>query len=245
MIDLILLAAGSGKRMQSTSNKQFLKINNIPILVHSLEKFYNHKKIDRIFIAIKREEENVVKSLLNEHGFRGVYLVYGGCERQDSVYNCLDYINSLDTDSYTSVTERSYTKKHLVLIHDGARPLISDIHIDKCIDETLIHRATCLAVPAKDTVKVSDKDLNIIDTPDRTNLWLAQTPQTFDFELLTEAYKSAYEKHLSLTDDASIVEAYAQKVKLVMGSYDNIKITTPEDIGYAEYIASKNENMGR
>lgn len=253
MIDLILLAAGSGKRMKSSTNKQFLKIDDKPILIHSLEKFYNHKNIDRIILAVKADEEKYVRCLLDKYGFEGIYLVYGGKERQDSIFNCLNYIKYLGhnlTHNRSSIKSQIMSSDkepalginediHIVLVHDGARPFISESTIDTCIKETLVHKATCLAVPAKDTIKLADKDLNIVDTPDRKYLWCAQTPQTFDFDLLLRAYENAYTNKLSVTDDASIVEAYCHPVKIIKGNYDNIKITTPEDIGYADYIAQK------
>jgi len=230
MIDLIIVAAGSGKRMNSTSNKQFIELDSIPIIAHTLKRFYNKHSIDRITIAIRPEDEADMKNILGEYGYKNIHLVYGGKERQDSIYNCLTYISSL---------EKYDDKDHLVLVHDGARPFVDDDTIRTCIDETKLYRATCLGVPVKDTIKLVDSNGSITSTPDRNSLWAAQTPQAFDFNLLMKAYRNAYDNNLSVTDDASMVEALGHRVKIVMGSYENIKLTTPEDLIYAKYLIKK------
>src|SRR3712207_5760985 len=147
MIDLIIVAAGSGKRMNSTYNKQFIELNSIPIIAHTLKRFYNRHSIDRITIAIRPEDEVDMKNILDKYGYKGINLVYGGKERQDSIYNCLMYIYSLGKNTQ---------KDHIVLVHDGARPFVEDKAIQSCIDETRLCGATCLGVPVKDTIKLVD-----------------------------------------------------------------------------------------
>lgn len=221
MVDVIIVAAGSGKRMKADSNKQFLKINNKEIIAWTIEKFYNNKNIDNITIAIRKEDEQAMKDLIAQYGFENIQLVYGGKERQDSIYNCLNKI--IHTD--------------YVLIHDGARPFIEEETINRCIEETKLHQACCVGVPSKDTIKLVDKFGNISATPDRNKLWYAQTPQAFHIDLIKKAYSYARENGFLATDDASLVEKLGYPVKMLMGSYNNIKITTPEDLLLAKLLA--------
>lgn len=221
MIDAIIVAAGSGKRMNSDINKQFLKINNKAVIAWTIEKFYNNENIDNITLAIRKEDEEYIKNIISQYGFEKINLVYGGKERQDSIANCLDKI--IHTD--------------YVLIHDGARPFIDTETINRCIEETKVHKCTCVGVPSKDTIKIVDNFGNISATPDRKTLWCAQTPQAFHIDIIKRAYKNAKESGFLGTDDASLVENIGYKVKMVMGNYNNIKITTPEDLIPAEMIA--------
>lgn len=221
MIDVIIVAAGSGKRMNSDINKQFLKINNKPIIAWTIEKFYTNKNIDNITVAIRKEDEEYIQDIISQYEFKNINIVYGGKERQDSISNCLDKI--IHTD--------------YVLIHDGARPFIDNDTINRCIEETRIHQCCCVGVPSKDTIKIVDNFGNISSTPDRKKLWCAQTPQAFHINIIKKAYKYAKETSFLATDDASLVENIGYKVKMVMGSYNNIKITTPEDLIPAEIMA--------
>ena len=221
MIDVIIVAAGSGKRMKSDLNKQFLEIENKPVIVWTIDKFYKNKRIDNIIIAIRKEDEPLMKDLLNKYGYENITLVYGGKERQDSIRNCLKH--ALDSN--------------IVLIHDGARPFVNDETINRCIDETIIHKCCCVGVLSKDTIKVVDNSENISYTPDRNRLWCAQTPQAFHTDIIIRAYNYAQETGFLGTDDASLAENIGCTVKMVMGSYNNIKITTPEDLVFAQAIA--------
>ena len=146
-----------------------------------------------------------------------------GKERQDSVYNGLKLLDK---------------KCHVVLIHDGARPFVSDKIIDNCIEEAKNHKAVVVGVPVKDTIKVIDKDKYIVDTPNRSVLWAVQTPQTFDYNILIDSYKDAFKNGFYGTDDAMLVERIGYKVKMVEGSYNNIKITTQEDLNIGSQILS-------
>ena len=166
-------------------------------------------------VVVKEDEsEFFKKEILDKYNFKNVKIAYGGKERQDSVYNGLKLLDE---------------KCDVVLIHDGARPFVSDKIIDKSIEEVV-------GVPVKDTIKVIDNDKNIVDTPNRSVLWAVQTPQTFDYNILIDAYKDAFKNKFYGTDDAMLVERIGYKVKMLEGSYNNIKITTQEDLNIGSQI---------
>ena len=173
-------------------------------------------------VVVKEDEsEFFKKEILDKYNFKNVKIAYGGKERQDSVYNGLKLLDE---------------KCDVVLIHDGARPFVSDKIIDKSIEEAKEHKAIVVGVPVKDTIKVIDNDKNIVDTPNRSVLWAVQTPQTFDYNILIDAYKDAFKNKFYGTDDAMLVERIGYKVKMLEGSYNNIKITTQEDLNIGSQI---------
>lgn len=219
--DVIILAAGSGKRMMADKNKILLDLGDRPIIAHTIAKFYNHPRVRKIILAIREEDRVQIDSIIDTYGFEDIVRVIGGAERQDSIYNCMGVLSD-DT--------------HILLIHDGARPFVDEDTITRSILETIECGATCVGVPSKDTVKIVDQEGLVIDTPDRSQVWCAQTPQTFSFDLIREAHTRARQESFLGTDDASLVERYGHKVKMIMGSYMNNKITTPEDIRQARYI---------
>lgn len=242
MIDVIIVAAGSGKRMNHDKNKQFIILKNKPLLILTLEKFYKNKLIDNIYLVIKKEEEDYVNNLLDSFEIRNIRLVYGGRERQDSVYNCIEEIKKHLHESYADKSNHEKIQAHsdhFVLVHDGARPFVSNEIIEDTIREVKTYNAVCVGVPSKDTVKIIGADNIILSTPDRKQIWMAQTPQAFRFDILYSAYKNSYDNNFMGTDDSSIVENYGIKVKMIQGSYDNIKITTPEDLRFAESILDR------
>ena len=192
-----------------------------PIIAHTIAKFYNHPRVRKIILAIREEDRVQIDSIIDAYGFEDIVRVIGGAERQDSIYNCMGVLSD-DT--------------HILLIHDGARPFVDEDIITRSILETIECGATCVGVPSKDTVKIVDQEGLVIDTPDRSQVWCAQTPQTFSFDLIREAHTRARQEAFLGTDDASLVERYGHKVKMIMGSYMNNKITTPEDIKQARYI---------
>jgi len=212
-IAVIIAAGGEGKRMGH--RKQFLPLLNSSVVETSLTVFRKVKDLSEIVLVVSPEDVGLAKNI------QGVKVVEGGQERQDSVANGLKAV-SPDTD--------------LVLIHDGARPLITIDVIDKAISEAVKYGAAVVGVPAKDTVKVVGDDLLVESTPERKKLWLIQTPQVFKYAIITQAHKQAKSK---LTDDAGLVEAMGGKVKMVMGTYENLKITTPEDVLIAETILKR------
>lgn len=222
MNGVVIVAAGTGSRMNMGINKQFIKLEEKEIIAYTIEKFYNNSNIEDIVVVVKEDEsEFFKKEILDKYNFKNIKIAYGGKERQDSVYNGL---KSLDK------------KCDVVLIHDGARPFVSDKIIYNCIEEVKEHKAIVVGVPVKDTIKIIDNDKNIVDTPNRSVLWAVQTPQTFDYNILIDAYKDAFKSGFYGTDDAMLVERIGYKVKMVEGSYNNIKITTQEDLSVGSQI---------
>ena len=222
MNGVVIVAAGTGSRMNMGINKQFIKLEGKEIIAYTIEKFYNNSNIEDIVVVVKEDEsEFFKKEILDKYNFKNVKIAYGGKERQDSVYNGLKLLDE---------------KCDVVLIHDGARPFVSDNIIDKSIEEAKEHKAIVVGVPVKDTIKVIDNDKNIVDTPNRSVLWAVQTPQTFDYNILIDAYKDAFKNKFYGTDDAMLVERIGYKVKMLEGSYNNIKITTQEDLNIGSQI---------
>lgn len=208
----IILAAGSGSRMAANQNKIFLKLGNKPIFEYSLDLFLSDPDCQSILLVGKPEEQAYFSSFLSDT----VRFVSGGAERQDSVRHAL----ALVTSDY-------------VMIHDGARPFVtlSQLNLLKRQENAV------LAVPVKDTIKQVALDHQIHQTVPRDTLWAAQTPQFFETELIKSMHDTAKLENFLGTDDASLVEAYAaDAVVIVRGSYENIKITTPEDLIFAEAI---------
>lgn len=219
----IILAAGKGTRMNMDINKLYINIKGKPILAHTLDVFFACSYIHEIVLVIGHGEEELCreKALKIIESNKPVKLVIGGKERQDSVYNG---IKSADKDA------------DLILIHDGARPFITGDIIEQSIRAAKIHKAAAVGVPVKDTIKEVDGNGFIVRTPDRSSLWLTQTPQTFITSVIVQAYELSRKDKVFATDDAMLVERMGLEVKMIKGSYDNIKITTPEDIALAEVI---------
>ncbi len=217
----IVLAAGQGKRMNSKVQKQFLLIKEKPVLYYTLQAFESSELItDIILVTGKDEIEYCQKEIVEKYGFEKVRkIVAGGKERYHSVHNG---IQSIDDAEY-------------VFIHDGARPFVNSEMIARAYDAVVAHKACVVGMPVKDTIKISDKEGFAAQTPDRKLVWQVQTPQTFEYHLIKEAYeKLMIEEPEGITDDAMVVETMTEyKVKLVEGSYRNIKITTPEDLDIA------------
>ena len=223
MNSVIIVAAGSGKRMQRNINKQFIKLNEKEIIAHTIDAFYKNKNIDEIIVCIKQEEEEFFKKeIIQKNNFENIKIAYGGKERQDSIYNGLKCVDK---------------NCKIVLIHDGARPFVDNRIIEESISVAKEKKAVVVGVPVKDTIKIVI-DGKITDTPNRANLWSAQTPQTFDYRLITKAYDEAYKANYYGTDDSMLVENIGQEVTMIMGSYENIKITSPEDLNIGEHILS-------
>ena len=217
----IVLAAGRGKRMNSKVQKQFLLIKEKPVLYYTLRAFENSELItDVILVTGKDEIEYCQKEIVEKYGFEKVRkIVAGGKERYHSVHNG---IQAIDEAEY-------------VFIHDGARPFVNNEMIARAYDAVAVHKACVVGMPVKDTIKIADEEGFAAQTPDRKKVWQVQTPQTFEYHLIKEAYeKLMIEEPEGITDDAMVVETMTNyKVKLVEGSYRNIKITTPEDLDIA------------
>ena len=228
----VVLAAGRGKRMHTEVAKQYLPIGGKPLLCYSLEAFEN-SGVDQIVLVTGEEDLNYCRrEIVEKFGFKKVkQIVAGGKERYHSVFSGL-----------TVLSDR-LGPENIVLIHDGARPMVDEGIINRTIADAEQYGAAVAAMPVKDTIKVADRDGFSNATPDRSTLWQIQTPQTFCFGLIYAAYSkllSDESLQKGITDDAMVVEAFSSvKVKLTEGSYRNIKVTTPEDILIAECLLKR------
>ena len=221
MISAIILAGGKGKRMGSAISKQFIDIKGKPIIYYTLKKFSENKKIDNIIVVLPEDEVKYFKeNILKKYELRINKIVIGGKERQDSVYNALKSLKNSSTD--------------IVLIHDGARPFISERIINEGIKFAEIYGAAAPGVMPKDTIKVKNEKNFSVDTPNRANLVSIQTPQVFKFDEILECHEKIRYNGEKVTDDTMVVEKYGYSVYLYDGEYTNIKVTTPEDLILAE-----------
>lgn len=217
-VSAVIVSAGNSTRMGGI-NKQFLELDGAPVIVNTITAFQNSHLVDEIVIVTRECDIDKIKNLVCKYNFTKVSaVVCGGETRQLSVYN--------------GVVQTS-TNTQVVAIHDGARPLVSDRVITETIKTAGECGAAATGVKVKDTVKVVDDNDNIIDTPDRAYMRFIQTPQVFNKKLYLDAVKTV-ENSKDFTDDCMLIEAYGKTVKFVDGDYENIKITTPEDIELAE-----------
>jgi 2-C-methyl-D-erythritol 4-phosphate cytidylyltransferase len=218
----LIPAAGMGKRMGAGSNKQYLLLDGVPILAHTIRLFQEAPFIAGIYVVSPEQEIPFCRSeVVERYGFSKVRaIVAGGAERQHSVQNGLEAMHGVEKDD-------------LVLIHDGVRPLVPLEVLEKAAAAADQFGGAVVAVPVKDTVKVA-RDGIITETPPREQLWLAQTPQAFRYGLIRNAYASAAAEGFLGTDDASLMERLGWELRIVLGDYRNIKITTPEDMLLAE-----------
>jgi len=214
----IILAAGSGNRMQNNIPKQFLLLNNKPIIIHTLEKFARSNLINKIILVCNQDYISYCKKLVLEYNFKKNYkIIPGGKERFNSVYNALEYINS-----------------KIICIHDAVRPFVSL----KIIQETIYnsrHNAGCIcAIKSHDSIKKINKSLKqeifVNKSLDREDIYLIQTPQSFKTKLIKKFYASALRENFAGTDDSSFLEKYNQKIKIIHGDNLNFKITTQQDL---------------
>ena len=221
----IVLAAGSGSRMGLNVKKQYLDLCGKPLMYYALDAF-EKSRVDEVVLVVSPGDEDFVRDkILEPYGFTKITaIVPGGKERYDSVYEGLKAC----TGDY-------------VLIHDGARAFVTKEIIGHAMDDVVKYNANVVAVPAKDTIKLADAQGFVSDTIDRRYAWNIQTPQCFAYDLVKKAYEDALKGDTTgITDDAMIVEKMTdQKVKFTMGSYDNIKVTTIEDLSLGEIILKK------
>jgi 2-C-methyl-D-erythritol 4-phosphate cytidylyltransferase len=220
---VILPAAGQGKRMGAGRNKLFLELNEVPVLIHTLKVFEADEACEGIILAVHPQDEPECKEMLKKYNIHKVMgLAAGGKERQHSIFNALKTVKS----------------EGIVLVHDAARPFIQMEQIHRLFETARETGAAIIGVPAKDTMKkvVGGK---VVETVERSSLWAVQTPQAFRVSLLREAYEQAEKDNFLGTDDASLVERLGHSVSIVEGDYDNIKLTTPEDLFFAEAILKK------
>ena len=212
----VILAAGNGTRMEIDKSKMLLEIGGKTVLERSVEAFSELPEVDEIIVVCRACDIEVFSELLDED----VTFVIGGDTRQQSVINAVETIDECS----------------FILIHDGARPLVTQTAIINTLDKAQMCNAAATGVTVKDTLKIVDEDLSIVGTPNRNNLVSIQTPQIFNFELYKKALAKAVQDNKDYTDDCQLVERLGEKVSVVLGDYDNIKITTKSDIPLAENI---------
>jgi 2-C-methyl-D-erythritol 4-phosphate cytidylyltransferase len=220
---VVILSAGKGNRMKAKINKQFLMLQNKPVIAYALAAFEQCSEIDEIIVVVASDELEYFKTnILHKFDFHKVKeVVAGGSERQQSAYNGL---KSVSQDS------------EIILIHDGARPFVSQQTIINCINEAKICGAASAGMPSKDTIKIVDQNGIVTSTPPRDKVWQTQTPQAFKRALIIEAHEIARHKQITATDDAMLIEMLGYPVKMVTATYENIKITTPEDLSLGEQL---------
>lgn len=222
----IILSAGKGTRMKTEISKQYISVKGYPVLYYSLKAF-EKSNVDEIIIVAGKDDLNYVKQeIVDKYSVGKVKsIVAGGKERYDSVINGLEQISECEN----------------VLVHDGARPLIQTEVINRIIKEVSNGISCVAAMPVKDTIKISDENGFVKETPERKNLWQIQTPQAFRTELLKQAYHEMRQAgDDTITDDSMVIEKYSEeKVKLIEAEYSNIKITTPEDLLFMEKYLDK------
>lgn len=217
---VIVVAAGQGKRMGTSESKQYLHLHNKPILVHTLERFEQIDYISEIILVVGAADIGRCELWCEHYKLKKIKMIIaGGTERQYSVHIGLQHA----THDY-------------VMVHDGVRPFVSASAIEACTKQAQLSGAAVLAVPVKDTIKQVDANGIIVATPDRKSLWAIQTPQAFRRDWLIEAHNRANQDNYIGTDDAMIVEWIGKQVVVVEGEYTNIKITTPEDLPWAEHL---------
>lgn len=242
----IVLAAGSGSRMKSDVAKQYMLLQGRPLIWYALHVIEESSVIDDCILVTGAEDIVYVKEeIVERFGFHKVdTIVAGGKERYDSVNNALQVIRDGDM---AVPNEDGY-----IFIHDGARPFLTEEILKRCLAQ-VVHTGACVAgMPVKDTIKIADSEGCAVQTPDRSLVWQIQTPQVFECPLITTAYEAFIREKdktgadgRKITDDAMVVESFTGKrVRLVNGSYENIKITTPEDLIIAEALLRYNEQSG-
>lgn len=222
---VIIPAAGSGKRMKAGKNKLFLKVSGRPIISYTLDVFGMDSHCKNIFMAIQPYDKATFQIILDEEVYKEkVQFVHGGEERQHSVYHGLEQAS-----------------EEVVLVHDGARPFIRPETIQELVKAAYEDGAAIAAVPVKDTIKKAANH-KVVETIDRSSLWQIQTPQAFRLPILLHAHQWAKKNNYLGTDESSLVEKIGVPVGIIESDYDNIKLTTPEDLYFAEAILAKRRN---
>ena len=233
LLTVIVPAAGAGRRMGLGKNKAFITIRDIPLLILCMKMLAETRMIRRVIVVTRAAEIRETETMLQKYQSRCFpdidwQVTVGGKERQDSVANGLALIT--DTEGY-------------VAVHDGARPFAGTEVFARTFAKAKEYGAAIAAVSLKDTVKVVDSRGVVVSTPDRSSLCAVQTPQIFEVNVLRRGYDFLKEHPFAVTDDASLVEASGHSVAVAEGSYENIKVTTPEDLLLAEKILEKQGNV--
>lgn len=221
----LILAAGKGTRMGQGKEKAFLPLAGKPLLAWTLFAFEAFSRIHELIVVVPPNcEEECRKEVIVPYGISKAKVVSGGNERQDSIQNGFAEIEGLC---------------NLVIIHDGARPFVTQALLEKTLDAAEQTGAAVVAVPVKDTIKIVDEGGMVQKTLDRSCLWAVQTPQAYRYSIIKQALEEAKRGNFYGTDDASLVERLGKPVQIVTGSYENIKVTSPEDLVFGEIILRK------
>ena len=222
-VNVVIVAAGKGTRLQSELPKPFLSIAGKPILVHTLRRFALIEAVRCVVVVVAAEREALCQEVLHTHGPwpQPITIVHGGTERQDSVRNGLAALEP---------------QCEIVVIHDAARPFIGVEAIQRSIDAAAEAGSAVVATPVRDTIKRAGAQHTIRETVSRHDLWLAQTPQTFRVEVIRAAHRWARQQDIAGTDDAALVEQMGRSVRIVPGDALNFKITTPDDLALAQAV---------
>lgn len=208
----VVLVAGNSTRFGQNRNKNLEVVQEKEIFLYSVEQFAKNQFVDEILIAVKKSEMPIVQNIIDEMQLKKpVQLIEGGKERKESVYHC---IQKTDAD--------------IVVIHDGARPMIKQEYINQCLENMKEFKGATLGVKSKDTIKITDENNVIVSTTKRSNTWLIQTPQCFDRKILLSLHEKY--QNFPVTDDCMLLEKDGYLVKVIEGDYTNIKITTYEDL---------------
>ncbi len=222
----IVLAAGKGSRMQSSVQKQFMLLDGFPLLFYCLRTLEQSMVDEIVLVTEENAMEYCQKEIVEKYQFHKTdRIVCGGSERYLSVYHGLCAVEDSD----------------IVLIHDGARPFVTNEMIERTIHAAIQHGSGIAAVPAKDTVKIVNEEQFAVQTPPRERVWMMQTPQTFPYKDIRLAYERVIRQQVkNITDDGMVLEyAFQKPVKIVEGSYSNLKVTTPEDMETASVLCKK------
>lgn len=231
MYEVILLAAGLGERMGASHNKVLLPLGEVPVFAHALQVFFQDPWCKKVVLVIRAEDEAYMRESLSELTIESqvpLDIAYGGDHRQKSVYAGLEKIQQSETT--------------LVMVHDAARPFIQQKVIDELNEKATQTGAALLAVPAKDTIKVVRNGV-VQSTLYRPEIWQVQTPQAFNKEVLVDAHQQATKEQFLANEEGELVERLGKEVAVVKGSYDNIKITTPEDFIFAQGLLTQKKGQ--
>lgn len=222
---VIIPAAGFGERMGSTIGKQFLMLNEKPILVHTLERFEQCDMVNEIIVATQKDSFDFIVELKKKFSLKKLRSpVEGGKRRQDSIANAIKVVDD---------------RAEIISVHDAVRPFVHLKEITQSIETAIYFGASIIAVRAKDTMKQATTDGRVEKTLNRSSLWGVQTPQTFQRKILIDAYEFAEKNNITATDDSYLVEQMGISPIIIEGSYENIKITTPDDLLLAELLLKR------
>lgn len=224
-VSVIIAAAGNSTRYGTGNSKQFLLLEGVPVLIKSVQAFEQIDEVKEIIITARKQDFDVIESFLQQYNIKKLKsVVEGGATRQDSI---------------AAAVKKVSEETEIIAVHDGARPLVSKETIIGVIEKAVEKGAAACAVPVKDTIKIIDSSGKIVTTPDRASLRAVQTPQVFDFALYKEAIDKAVSESKQYTDDCQLIESMGHPVYLTDGDYENIKITTPDDLLVAEKFLSE------